>query len=54
MSNGATKLACSGCFLDCPRPCLTQAKNARGAKNAKSTSAGNIPIDGISAKDISM
>ena len=54
MSDGAAKLACSGCFLGRPRSCLTQAKDAEGAKGAESTSAGDIPIDGTSAEGTSV
>ena len=50
MSDRAAKLACSGCFLDCLDPCLTRTKDAKGAKGAESTSAGDISINDTSAE----
>ena len=54
MSDGAAKLAYSGCFLGCPRPYLTRAKDTKGAKGAESTSAGDIPINGTFAEGTSV
>ena len=43
-------LACSGYFLGCPRPCLTEAKDAKGAKgvSAWGASVGGTYAEGAS------
>lgn len=51
MSDKTTKLTYFGCFLGCLHFCLTQAKDTKSVKSAKSTFARDIFIDDIFAKD---
>lgn len=54
MFNKAAKLACFWSFFGRLYPYWTWAKDAKGAKSAKSISIGDISINSISAKDISV
>ena len=49
MSDGAIVLIGSGYYLDCPRPCLTEAKDAKGISFSSVSTESAISISSNSA-----